>query len=184
MDLRGNRTLSTVIGNHLHEPIIYPEQARGEVFKNIVNDGLLGILAIERFRHSGEILRLLLKFLLLSAERIKRTVISKGMNTEWFTTFNEFKDLLEKHYSSTRNANAYASLMSISYKHLIDVFKSLTGITAKAFIDQFIILMKKRRLAVSNASVKELTYAPGIDEPTNFLNTGKSPSPFKKKVTK
>jgi AraC family transcriptional regulator, transcriptional activator of pobA len=172
---------------HLHEPIIYPEQACGEVFKNIVNEMCREYLLSNDFAKE-EILRLLLKLLLLRAERIKRTMIPKEKNTEWFRTFNEFKHLLEKHYTATRNAKVYASLMSISYKHLNEVCKSIAGITAKAFLDQFIILETKRRLAISNASVKELTYALGFDEPTNFVkffkkHTGQSPSQFKKKIT-
>jgi AraC family transcriptional regulator, transcriptional activator of pobA len=173
---------------HLHTPVIHAEQARGEVFQNIIHEMYWEYLLSNDFAKE-EILRLLLKLLLLRAERIKRTMIPKEKNTEWFTTFNEFRDLLEKQFTATRNAKAYASLMSISYKHLNEVCKSIAGITAKAFIDQFIILETKRRLAVSNASVKELTYALGFDEPTNFVkffkkHTGQSPSQFKKKTTK
>ena len=172
---------------HQHEPIIYPEQACKEVFNNIVNEMHWEYLLSNDFAKE-EILRLLLKLLLLRAERIKRTMIPKEKNTEWFATFSEFKDLLEKHYTATRNAKAYASLMRISYKHLNEVCKSIAGITAKASIDQFIILEAKRRLAISNISVKELTYAIGFEEPTNFLkffkkHTGQSPAQFKKKIS-
>jgi AraC-like DNA-binding protein len=126
---------------------------------------------------------------LLRAERLKRILIPKETNTEWFTTFSDFKNHLEKYFSETRNAKEYAGMMGISYTHLNKACKSITGNTAKAFIDRFIILETKRRLATSDISVKELTYALGFDEPTNFLkyfkkHTGQSPLQFKKQLIK
>lgn len=172
---------------HLHEPVIQPEETGGDVFKIIVNEIYWEYLLSNNFAKE-EILRLLLKLLLLRAERIKRTLIPKEKNTEWFTTFSVFKNHLEKHFAETRNASDYAKMMNISYKHLNEVCKSITGNTAKAFIDQFIILEIKRRLAVSDNTVKELTFALGFDEPTNFVkffkkHTSQSPSQFKKKLT-
>ena len=136
-----------------------------------------------------EILRLLLKLLLLKAERIKRTLIQKEKNTEWIKTFTNFKNRLEKHFTETRNAKEYAEMMGISYKHLNEVCKSITGNTAKSFIDRFIILETKRHLAISDISIKELTYALGFDEPTNLLkffkkHTYQSPAQFKKSLIK
>ena len=172
---------------HLHHPVIQPEEAGG-AFRNIVNE------ISQEYQHPDnfakeEILRLLLKLLLLKAERIKHTLVTKEKNTEWITTFTVFKNHLEKHYTETRNANEFAEMMGISYKHLNVVCKSITGNTAKSFIDRFIILETKRRLAISDTSIKELTYDLGFDEPTNFIkffkkHTGQSPSQFKKSLKK
>ena len=172
---------------HLHDPIIQPEETIGDGFKIIVDEMYSEYLLSNNFAKE-EILRLLLKLLLLRAERIKRTLIPKEKNAEWFTTFNVFKNHLEKQFAQTRNASDYAEMMNISYKHLNEVCKSITGNTVKAFIDQFIILESKRRLAVSDIAVKELTYNLGFDEPTNFVkffkkHTHQSPSQFKKKLT-
>lgn len=172
---------------HLHEPIIQPEETGGDTFKIIVNEMYWEYLLSNSFAKE-EILRLLLKLMLLRAERIKRTLIPKEKNTEWFTTFSVFKNHLEKQFAQTRNASDYAKMMKISYKHLNEVCKSITGSTAKTFIDQFIILETKRRLAISDIPVKELTYALGFDEPTNFIkffkkHTHQSPSQFKRKLT-
>ena len=172
---------------HLHEPVIQPEKAGGEFFRNSVNEMYWEYLLSNNFAKE-EILRLLLKLLLLRAERIKRTLIQNEKNAEWFHTFSVFKNYLEKHFAETRNAKDYAGMVSISYKHLNEICRSVTGNTAKVFIDQFIILEAKRLLAVSDNSVKELTYALGFDEPTNFLkyfkkHTDQSPAQFKKKMT-
>jgi AraC-like DNA-binding protein len=110
-------------------------------------------------------------------------------NIELLAAFNSFKNHLEKHFAKTRNAKEYAEMIGISYNRLNAACKSIAGNTAKAFIDKFIILETKRRLATSDISVKELTYAMGFDEPTNFLKyfkkqTGQSPLQFKKKLTK
>ena len=60
-------------------------------------------------------------------------------------------------------------MLGVSYHHLNKIVKAVTGRTAKAFIDNFIILECKRQLAVSDIPVKELTYLMGFDEPTNFV---------------
>ena len=172
---------------HLHEPVIQPEEA-GNEFRNIINEIDHEYQQPDNFAKE-DILRLLLKLLLLKAERIKRTLIPGGKNTDWVTTFTLFKNHLEKYYTETRNAKEYAEMMGMSYKHLNEVCKSITGDTAKSFIDQFIILETKRHLAISDISIKELTYALGFDEPTNLVkfykkHTGQSPSQFKKSLTK
>lgn len=153
---------------HLQEPVIQPDASGGDGFKVLFNEIYWEYLLSNDFAKE-EILRLLLKLLLLRAERIKRTMMPKEKNAEWFTTFSLFKSHLEKHFVETRNVSDYAGMMHISYKHLNEVCKAITGITAKAVIDQFIILETKRRLATSDIAVKELTYALGFDEPTNFV---------------
>ena len=173
---------------HLHEPVIQPEETGRELFRNIVNEMYWEYLLSDNFAKE-EILRLLLKLFLLRVERIKRTLILKEKNVELFSTFSVFKNYLENRFTETRNAKDYAKMMNISYKHLNEVCKSITGNTVKEFIDQFIILETKRHLATSDISMKELTYALGFDEPTNFLkyfkkHTGQSPSKFKKKLTR
>ncbi|MBU2628285.1 MAG: helix-turn-helix domain-containing protein, partial [Proteobacteria bacterium] len=123
------------------------------------------------------------------AERIKRTLIPKEKNSEWFIRFGAFRNHLENHLTETRNAKEYAEMMNISYKHLNDICKSVTGSTAKEFIDNFVVLEIKRHLAISDISVKELTYELGFDEPTNFVKffkkrANQTPSQFKNDLKK
>lgn len=173
---------------HLYEPVIYFEETGKEFIKHIVNDMYWEYLLADNFAKE-EILCLLLKLFLLKVERIKRSLTPKEKNVEWLSTFGVFKNYLEEQFAETRNAKEYAKMMNISYKHLNEVCKSVTGNTSKVFIDQFIILETKRHLSTSDISVKELTYILGFDEPTNFLkyfkkHTGQTPSQFKKKLRK
>ncbi len=99
--------------------------------------------------------------------------------------FNAFKGLVEKNYSATREAKVYAHELSISYKHLNEVCKEVVKSTAKAFIDRYVVLEAKRMLVTTQLSVKEIAFALGFDEPTNFLkyfkkHTSRTPLEFRK----
>jgi AraC-like DNA-binding protein len=173
---------------YLHSPIIQPEETGEENFIHIISEIYHEYNLQDDFAKE-EILRLLLKLLLLKAERIKRTLISGQKNSEWFIQFGVFRNQLERHFTQTRNANDYAKMINISYKHLNEICKSIAGSTAKNVIDGFVILEIKRNLAMSDNSIKELTYKLGFDEPTNLTkffkkHTGHSPSQFKKILKK
>lgn len=173
---------------HLHPPVMQSTETKGNIFSNIINE-IYREYKIQDTFAKEEILRLLLKLLLLKAERKKRTLIREEKHSEWFLKFVVFRNELEKHFTETRNAKEYARIMNISYKHLNEICKSVTGETIKTFIDNFLILESKRRLAISGASVKEITYQLGFDEPTNFVkffkkHTCQSPSQFRGTLTK
>ena len=180
-------SFSRLYNYHLHLPIIQPEEST-ENFNNIVYEIYKEYIFPDIFAKE-EILRILLTLLLLKAERVKRTLMPKEKNSEWFIKFGEFKTLLEKHFSKTRNAKDYAEMMGISYNHLNKITKSIAGNSVKVFIDNFLILEIKRQLAISDISTKELTYELGFDEPTNFVKYFKkhtllSPSQFKNYLKK
>ena len=168
---------------HLHSPVIQPPETGEDNFSRIIDEIYREYKLADTFAKE-EILQLLLKVLLLKAERKKRTLIGKEKNSDRLLKFGVFKNELQKHYTETRNANRYAQMMNISYKHLNKICKSVTGSTPKEYIDHYVILEMKRHLAISDASVKELTYRLGFDEPTNFVkffkrHTGHSPSQFR-----
>ncbi|MEM7183687.1 MAG: helix-turn-helix transcriptional regulator [Spirochaetota bacterium] len=173
---------------HLYSPILEPEK----IEKNRVSKLILEIY--EEYQYNNdfakeEILRLLLKLLLLKVERIKQTIEPKIKNAEWISIFNQFKTLVENNYTQTRNANDFAGMLYISYKHLNEVCKAITGNSAKKYIDTFVVLEIKRRLATSDLSINELSYKLGFDEATNLSkffkkHTHKLPSQFKKILKK
>lgn len=81
----------------------------------------------------------------------------------------DFVQLVEHHFTSTRNAAAYAERMHLSYKTLNQYCKSVTTQTAKQLIDKFVILEAKRRLILEDKSIQLLSSELGFDEETNFV---------------
>ena len=179
-------SLHRLYNYHFRHPVILSEDSQNEKFSMVIHE------LSEEYKHPDafakeDMLRLLLKLLLLKAERVKQTLLPQGKTTNRITKFTTFQQNVEAHYMETRNARDYADMMAVSYKTLNDICKSITGSTAKAFIDNVVILEIKRHLATSDISVKELTYIMGFDEPTNFVkyfkkHTGQSPSKFQRQV--
>lgn len=135
------------------------------------NQMLLGAFKKELKSHSfllpnivGALLSIYL--LKLNDENIRSSVSIDNKNLDYF---NHFRFLVEKNFSKTRDAKVYASDLSISYKHLNEICKEITKTTAKSFIDSYVMLEAKRMLVSSSLSVKEIAFALGFDEPTNFL---------------
>lgn len=98
----------------------------------------------------------------------KNSYSSPSIDFKSLDYFNQFKFLLEKNFSKTRDAKEYASELSISYRFLNQVCKEVSKNTAKAFIDSYVVLESKRVLVTTTLSVKEISYALGFEEPTNF----------------
>lgn len=173
---------------HLHNPIIHQKEISSKNIYNTIFEMYEEYNSKDDFAKE-ETLRLLLKLLLLRIERIKQTLTPKFKNSEWISNFNSFKSLVERNFTETRNAKDYAGMMNISYKHLNEICKSITGNSAKKFIDIFVILEIKRSLAISDLSVNALTYDLGFDEPTNLIkffkkHTQQSPTRFKQMLKK
>jgi AraC family transcriptional regulator, transcriptional activator of pobA len=125
----------------------------------------------------------LLSLLLLQMARInfEKQQLFQGRGLE---LFDRFKTLVEQEYSHSRNVNHFADKLCVSYKHLNEITKSCMQKTAKEFIDEYLVLEIKRKLCSTGASVKEIAYECGFDEPTNFhkyflKHTGKTPVQFR-----
>lgn len=181
-------SFSRLYNYQLYEPVLQPTEFDGEEFLTLFSE-----IAREygRLRLSGaeEILRLLLKVLLLKLERVKPTGVAGQTKAEWLARFERFRDCLGKHYLSTRKVRDYADMLRVSPKHFNTICKSVAGTTAKQCIDDFLILEVRRVLATSADSVQELAYAFGFDEPTNFVkyfkkHTGQTPAQFRALFTK
>lgn len=162
---------------HLHAPVMQPQESQIEAFTSLFKEIQREYADPDLFA-KDEILRLLLKVLLLKAEGIKKTAFSGQKNTEWFKLFGHFQEQLEKHYAATRSVQDYAGLLKISPKHLNTICKTIAGSTAKQCIDDFLVLEMKRTLATSNGSVQEISYDFGFDEPTNFVKFFKKHSEY------
>jgi AraC family transcriptional regulator, transcriptional activator of pobA len=172
-----------VYNDNLYSPVIQPQEMEGEDFLNI----MLALQQESQRADDGvkaEILACWLKLLLLKAERIKAATAPTITNPARYHTFALFKHALETHPITTRNAQDYAALLHISYKHLNRLCKEFTALTAKQCIDRWLILEIKRQLASSTLSIKEITHQVGFDEPTNLVKffkqrTGQTPAQFR-----
>ena len=169
---------------HLHEPILRLSGIGESTVGNVIQEMSEEFRAADNFAKE-EMLRLWLKLLMLKVERINQHSAPQQKESKWMLLFRDFRNLLEEQFQETRNAKEYAQMLNISYKHLNEACKSVTGKTAKEFIDAFLILETKRQLVISDISVKELTYKLGFDEPTNFVkffrrHAGQSPVQFRK----
>lgn len=169
---------------HRYDPVFQPDDTEAESFPPLLEQ-------LEREYHhpnaisKKDILRLLLKALLLKIERITQTRLTTYQkNTEWFVHFGKFREHLQTNHARTRSVKDYAGMLNISTKHLNTICKAVSGTTAKQCIDDFLILEIKRILATTNDPVQAIAYDSGFDEPTNFVkyfkkHTGNSPSEFR-----
>lgn len=117
-------------------------------------------------------------------EQLKKHQTFYLKESEKLEAFLKFKSLLEHYFTESRNADFYAQKMNITYKHLNIICKEIVDVTAKQFIDEFIILEAKRKLVNSTIKSTELAYSLGFDEPTNFVkyfkkHTKLTPNRFK-----
>ncbi|WP_292945473.1 helix-turn-helix domain-containing protein [Olleya sp. UBA1516] len=118
-------------------------------------------------------------------ERLKQYQTIHLKQSKLLNTFLDFKSLLDLHFKTSRNADFYAEKLNITYKHLNTICKATIAITAKQFIDQFVVLEAKRLLINSEIKSTELAYSLGFEESTNFVkyfkkHTGFTPNKFKK----
>ncbi|WP_452229913.1 helix-turn-helix domain-containing protein [Lacinutrix sp. MEBiC02404] len=118
-------------------------------------------------------------------ERLKQYQTIHLKRSDKLKAFLNFKSLLATNFNTSRNADFYAEKLNMSYKHLNTICKETVAITAKQFIDEFIVLEAKRLLVNSEIKSSELAYSLGFEEPTNFVkyfkkHTGFTPNQFKK----
>lgn len=109
------------------------------------------------------------------------------IDSQRFRDFIQFKQLIVKEFINTHNAKDYANTLGISYKYLNDICKEFSHKTAKAFIDNWLVLEIKRNLSEKKFSIKEIAFNTGFDEPTNLNRffkkyTGETPGSFLQKI--
>jgi len=134
-----------------------------------------------------EIMRNLLRSILLRAERLKANQ-APSTTLAYYHDFIRFKDRVEDDFNRTRNVVDYAQALGYSPKKLNQLSRLVLNKSAKAFIDERVLLEIKRLLAHSDLSIKEITEHIGFDEPTNLVkffkrHTQQTPSMFRDGLT-
>lgn len=154
--------------NHLYNYFLKQEKINNTEY----NQNLLRNLKKEMEISSSSlpnVIGALLSVYLLKLHEENRNNEVVSVDNKYMDYFNQFRFQVEQNYSKTRDAKVYASEIAISYKHLNDVCKEIVKTTAKAFIDNYVILEAKRLLVSTSLSIKEIAFELGFDEPTNFL---------------
>lgn len=129
-----------------------------------------------------EIVKQQLQILLLKCDRLIKN--KRSFTENYFKAFIHFDHLLTYKHKKSRNALDYSEELNISYKHLNEICKKVIGVTAKDYINDYLVLAIKKELVTSATPIKQLTTEFGFDEPTNFVKyfkryTEKTPREFR-----
>ena len=97
----------------------------------------------------------------------------------------EFRDLLESNIRSNRSPSFYAGRLNITVAYLNEAVNSVLRTSVSHHIQNEIILLAKRQLVYTKASVKEIAHSLGFDDYSYFTRlftkvAGVSPTLFRK----
>ena len=104
-----------------------------------------------------------------------------------YEIFKEYRQLVEKHYTTTRKVETYAKMMGFSRKTINQVTRKVTGLTAKQYINNRITLEIKRYLSQGKLMNYEIADLMGFSDAANmtkfFKNYAKkAPKEFKNSI--
>lgn len=116
------------------------------------------------------VLQNLLHNVLLLAERTRRQQgfrpLAKGPDLDYTELY---RDLLEAQFRTLRLVRRYAAQLNVTEKRLAQATAKTLGKSPKELIDDRVTLEAKRLLVHTRASIKEIGFELGFDEPTNFI---------------
>lgn len=97
----------------------------------------------------------------------------------------EFRDLLENNIRINRSPSFYAGRLNITVAYLNEAVNAVLGTSVSRHIQDEIILLAKRKLVYTTASVKEIAHSLGFDDYSYFTRlftkvAGVSPTLFRK----
>jgi len=118
--------------------------------------------------YSMGIIRSELHILIAKLFRIKSGKNEILIARKYLNEFIAFQDLVEKNAAKYTMVSDYADMMGLSTKTLNNITKHIVSKSAKAFIDEICTKQIKRLLINTDLSIKEIAYASGFEETTNF----------------
>jgi len=121
-------------------------------------------------RMQGEMLRTLLKRLIINTTRIakaQKQVFGK-LPDDKMDLVRKFNLLLEGHFKNEHEVQFYASALNKSPKTLSNIFLLFNLPAPSKLIQNRIILEAKRYLQYTDKAAKEITYMLGFTSPAHF----------------
>ncbi|MBF0543157.1 MAG: AraC family transcriptional regulator [Candidatus Riflebacteria bacterium] len=136
---------------------------------------------------SAEILRHLLRVMLLQIARIHEKVLLAQRIAPNYKEFVTFRRFVERDLGKSRKVEYYAGLLDVSTKKLNEILRKILNKTAKEFIEENVILEARRLLTQGDLPIKEVSARLGFSEPTNLVkffkkHTNTSPAEFRRKI--
>ncbi len=155
-----------------------------------INSARRAISHFSHYKFYHEIVRRILEVLLYTIFDIisryadvqqRATPSVKSRNEEYFSRFAK---VLQENYKSERSVSFYASQLHITPKYLTTVIRNVSGRSAAAWIDEYVILEAKNLLKYSTMSIQEVAYSLNFPNQSFFgkyfkHHTGYSPSQFR-----
>lgn len=130
-----------------------------------------------------ELIRSALRILLILTVRYRTPAAlpAGDLNTR---RLNAFRTLLETQFATNHQAPPYAGQLALSLKRLDQICRKVTGKSAQRLIHERIVVEAKRLIVYHQASVKEVAFQVGFDDPSYFSRffrkmTGVSPQAFR-----
>ncbi len=117
----------------------------------------------------GEMLRVLLKRILISSSRlITKTQDNGTTQNSQAELLRQFHILVEQHFKKAHDVTFYANHLHKSPKTLSNVFNKIGSASPLALINDRIMLEAKRLLLYSDLSVEEIGYQLGYSDAAHF----------------
>ncbi len=134
--------------------------------------------------YSSNIVRNFIQIIISKLFRIKSKDNVVFDNNKYLSMFLELQAMVEEHSFTNKKVSFYANKMGVTTKTLNNVTQSIIHKSAKAFINDIVIIQSKRLIINSQDSLTEIAYQVGFDESSNFFKyfrkyTGFSPSQFR-----
>ncbi|MAE85528.1 MAG: AraC family transcriptional regulator [Flammeovirgaceae bacterium] len=139
-----------------------------------------------RDRVQGEMLRTLLKRLIIRATRLaKEQLWPEGIHDEQTDLIRQYKVLVDTHFRDKHQVAEYAEMLYKSPKTLTNVFKKYDQPSPLQIIQDRIALEAKRLLMYSDKTTKEIAHEVGFSDVSSFHRSFKkvtklTPQEFKK----
>ncbi len=175
-----------ILYNNIYEiPVVYLSKDQSTFVQEILDEIKDEIRNDEPSME--EMLRILLKELIIKATRIWKTKhgIASAETKQEVEFTRKFSQLVELHFKSKHSVADYGAMLSVSPKNLHKRITQNGDAAPNDLIKQRIILEAKRLLVHTGLSVKEIGYDLGYDDPAYFVRlftkqTSISPVEFRK----